>query len=211
MTSPEFDGDFLCRLDELFVWRRDVRRFRREPLAEGVLQALLERTHWSPSVGNSQPWRFIHVAQAARRAAVIEDFTQCNRAALQDYHGARARLYAQLKLAGLRDAPTHLAVFTDTDTTQGHGLGRKTMPEMLHYSTVCMVMSLWLQARARGVGVGWVSIIDPRHIATILDAPVGWQLDAYLCLGYPDAEDSEPALARAGWQARDDGPVLLER
>ena len=116
--------------------------------------------------------------------------------------GERAALYARLKLAGLLEAPVHLAVFVDPATEMGHGLGRRTMPETLAYSAVCAVHTLWLAARAQGIGVGWVSILDPAQARWALDVPEQWQLVAYLCLGYAESDHEEPELAREGWEAR---------
>jgi 5,6-dimethylbenzimidazole synthase len=124
------------------------------------------------------------------------------------YMGERAQLYARLKLAGLRDAPIHLAVFCDEATWQGHGLGQRTMPETRRYSTVCALYTFWLAARARGVGVGWVSILDPQTIAETLDVPRSWTLIGYLCVGWPREEHLIPELERAGWQAREPHPVI---
>jgi 5,6-dimethylbenzimidazole synthase len=164
---------------------------------------LLEAACRAPSVGYSQPWRFVLVESPEARAAVRENFLQCNREALAEYEGERARRYAELKLAGLDDAPVHLAVFADPETTAGHGLGRRTMPEMLRYSVVTAVYTLWLVARAWGVGVGWVSILEPERVRSALDVPPAWDLVAYLCIGYPETEHAQPELARAGWQQVD--------
>ncbi|MEM1145439.1 MAG: 5,6-dimethylbenzimidazole synthase [Pseudomonadota bacterium] len=202
-TPPSFDSEFLKKLDELFVWRRDVRHFTSEPLAPEIFDAILDRACLAPSVGNSQPWRLVRVDSQHRRDLVIENFERCNTRALAGYSGEQARLYSSLKLAGLQDAPVHLAVFTDVVTSQGHGLGKNTMPEVMHYSTSCMIMSLWLAARARGVGVGWVSIVDPNVITGSLDVPRGWEFNAYLCLGYPDDQEKTPELERLGWQSRE--------
>jgi 5,6-dimethylbenzimidazole synthase len=114
----------------------------------------------------------------------------------------RAGLYARLKLAGLAEAPVHFAVFADLATTQGHGLGRRTMPEMIEYSAVTAVHTIWLAARAQGIGLGWISILDPAAIATILEVPVAWKLIGYFCLGYPQAETTVPELEQAGWEER---------
>ena len=96
----------------------------------------------------------------------------------------------------------HLAVFCDMETDVGHGLGRRTMPETLTYSVAGAIQNLALAARARGIGVGWVSILDPGHIARLLDVPGAWRLVAYLCIGYPEEEHPDPELARLGWQER---------
>jgi len=198
----EFDEDFRARLRDLIVWRRDVRRFRRDPLPAGAVDRLLELAALAPSVGLSQPWRFVLVEDAARRAAVREDFARCNADALAAYAGERAQRYASLKLAGLDEAPVHLAVFADRATAQGHGLGRRTMPEMAEYSAVMAIHTIWLVARAEGLGLGWVSILDPAAVTRILEVPPEWIFLGYFCLGYPQTETETPELQRAGWEQR---------
>jgi len=200
--APNFDPGFRARLRDLLTWRRDVRRFRRETLAPGEVERLIGLACLAPSVGLSQPWRFVVVETAERRAAVRAEFARCNAVALAAQTSERRRLYATLKLAGLDDAPCQLAVFVDRGGTQGGGLGRDTMPETSDYSAVMAAHTLWLAARAEGIGMGWVSILDPDAIAAILDVPRGWRLIGYFCLGYPEEIDDAPALERAGWERR---------
>jgi 5,6-dimethylbenzimidazole synthase len=200
--SASFDQAFRARLRELLIWRRDVRRFRRDPLPGGTLEALIELACLAPSVGLSQPWRFVIVEDAATRAAIRQNFATCNAQALAAQSGDRAGLYAQLKLAGLDEAPCHLAVFADRATTQGHGLGRHTMPEMIDYSAVTAVHTIWLAARAQGIGMGWVSILDAAAVAALLDVPADWKFIGYFCLGYPQADDTIPELEQSGWERR---------
>ncbi|MFA6966045.1 5,6-dimethylbenzimidazole synthase [Bosea sp. (in: a-proteobacteria)] len=199
-SPPRFDEAFAAQFTELLAWRRDVRRFRREALPEGLIEALLAQAELSPSVGHSQPWRWVRVTDAAQREAVQASFARCNADALGDYEGERARLYASLKLEGLREAPEQIAVFCDHGTAQGHGLGRKTMPEMLDYSVVAAITQFWLAARVAGVGVGWVSIVEPEVVRTALGVPAEWKLIAWLCVGWPEAESEVPELVRAGWE-----------
>ena len=206
-----FDARFRDALRDLIVWRRDVRRFRSDAVPVGTIEGLLQLASLAPSVGLSQPWRFVLVEDAARRAAVREDFRRCNEAALAAYADERARRYATLKLAGLDEAPVHLAAFTDRGTTQGHGLGRRTMPEMAEYSTVMAIHTIWLAARAEGLGLGWVSILDPAAIARILDLPPTWIFVGYFCLGYPQHEETTPELERAGWEQRRDWESFVLR
>ncbi len=198
----DFDPTFREKLRDLILWRRDVRRFRRDPLPPGAVERLLELASMAPSVGLSQPWRFVLVEEAPRRAAVREDFRRCNADALSSYAGEREQRYASLKLAGLDEAPIHLAVFADRGTEQGHGLGRRTMPEMAEYSVVMAIHTLWLVARAEGLGLGWVSILDPAAVKSILDVPAAWIFLGYFCLGYPQTEETTPELERAGWEKR---------
>jgi 5,6-dimethylbenzimidazole synthase len=115
-----------------------------------------------------------------------------------------ATRYAALKLAGLEEAPCHLAVFADTATETGHGLGRRTMPEMADYSVVGAICMMWLAARAEGIGMGWVSILDPCRVVEILAVPKSWRLIGYFCLGFPLADSEQPELERAEWERRRD-------
>lgn len=200
--APRFDDGFRRQLKALFRWRRDVRHFRDRPVGDAALADLLEMAQLSPSVGLSEPWRFVIVEDAGRRAAVRANFLACNAAALAQQADARAALYARLKLAGLDQAPCHLAVFAESDPRQGSGLGRATMPETLAYSAVMAVHSLWLAAAAAGLGLGWVSIIDPAVVTAALDVPASWRLIGYFCLGYPAAESDTPELERLGWEHR---------
>jgi 5,6-dimethylbenzimidazole synthase len=140
------------------------------------------------------------VQDSGKRAAMIANFEAANAQAAKAYAGDQARKYAQLKLSGMRDAPVHLAVWTDMDPAEGAGLGRQSMPEMLTYSTVAAIHTLWLAARAENVGVGWVSILDPAPVHVLFDVPDTWKLTAYLCVGYPAKTDDTPLLHRAGWQ-----------
>ncbi len=168
----------------------------------GLLDRILDLAELAPSVGNSQPWRVISVESQARRSAVIAHFNDQNATAANAYDGERGALYRRLKLAGLEQAPVHLAVFCDDLTRQGERLGAATMPETRAYSVACYIHTLWLAARAEGLGLGWISILDPLEIAELLEAPSGWRLIGYLCLGWPEEDHLVPELERQGWQAR---------
>ena len=146
-VAPTLDADFRTNLRRLLVWRRDVRRFRRDRLPEAALDRLIEAACLAPSVGLSQTWRFAVVDDPSRRDAIGRNFETCNAEALSAQAPDRAGRYARLKLAGLEGAPSHLAIFADRSSGQGHGLGRHTMPEMIEYSVVAAVHTLWLVAR----------------------------------------------------------------
>jgi 5,6-dimethylbenzimidazole synthase len=200
--SPQFDAAFREKFAELVRWRRDVRRFRTDSIPSDLVARLLALASYAPSVGLSQPWRFVLVETPARRAAIRDNFAAANKAALDGYQGERQARYARLKLEGLSQAPVHLAVCADEATAQGAGLGRKTMPETIRYSVVAAIQTLWLAARAEGLGVGWVSILDPLSVKATLDLPADWSFIAYLCLGWPEEEHEVPELERHGWEQR---------
>ncbi|SEW03811.1 cob(II)yrinic acid a,c-diamide reductase [Aliiroseovarius sediminilitoris] len=197
-----FSRAFQSDLEDLMRWRRDVRRFRSDPVDEALLQECLDAFLLAPSVGLSEPWRVIRVESDMARAAALENFTKANDDALRGYSGEKAKLYAGLKLSGMQDAPVQLAVFSDEATAKGAGLGAGTMPEMRRYSVVSAIMLFWLAVRARGLGLGWVSILDPDRLSRDLDIPTDWQLVGYFCLGWPETVDDSPELEHAGWEER---------
>ena len=204
--GPVFDQAFRDRLTTLFRWRRDVRRFRSDPVPDDTLDRLLRTACLAPSVGLSEPWRFVRVDSPARRAALRAEFARCNAEALAALPQAEGARYAGLKLAGLDQAPCHLALFADPDPSEGGGLGRRTMAETTTYSAVMALHTLWLAARADGIGLGWVSILEPEAVARILEVPPTWRFVAYCCIGWPEHADDVPELERTGWERRRAGP-----
>ncbi|MEL7429613.1 MAG: 5,6-dimethylbenzimidazole synthase [Pseudomonadota bacterium] len=196
----KFTAEHTDTLLELMKWRRDVRHFRQDPVPPETLAFLKQAVDLAPSVGNSRPWRFVEVASPEIRARVIANFESSNQAASQGYDPQRQAEYLQLKLAGLREAPVHLAVFTDLSPREGDGLGRQTMPETLTYSTITAIHQLWLVARTMNLGVGWVSILDTTDMNALIGVDPDWVFTAYLCVGYPTQEYDTPELQRRGWQ-----------
>lgn len=142
------------------------------------------------------------VRDLAQRARVHEIFQRAREAAAALYAGDRRELYARLKLEALLEAPQHLCVVCDTNSEQGHALGRHSMPEMPAYSVVCAIQNLWLAARTEGIGVGWVSILDPAAMKDLLRIPAEVDLVAYLCIGYVEEFAPRPDLERVGWEER---------
>lgn len=185
--------------------RRDVRRgFLDAPLPDDLIARLLAAAHHAPSVGLMQPSRFILIRDRSVRNSVHQIFEAANSRAADSYNGKQAEQYSTLKLEGILEAPQNLCFLCDAGSERGHGLGRQTMPETAIYSTVCAIQNLWLAARSEGVGVGWVSILDPAKLRSLLNIPDHLTLVAYLCLGYVEGFASEPDLERFGWETRID-------
>lgn len=183
--------------------RRDVRAgYLPQPIDDATLYRLLAAAHQAPSVGFMQPWRFIVVRNECLRTAVHGIFERANADARARYQRDRQKLYSRLKLEGLLEAPQHLCVLCDEEGERGHYLGRNSMPETSTYSVVCAIQNLWLAARTEGIGVGWVSILDPMAIKELLRVPMDTQLVAYLCLGYVRGFSDVPDLERYGWEQR---------
>jgi 5,6-dimethylbenzimidazole synthase len=181
--------------------RRDVRsQFSPAPIPDAALARLLWAAHCAPSVGLTQPWEFIVIRDVTVKQRVGDLFERANRKAAGVYEGDRRALYDSLKLAGILEAPINLCVTCHPTVSRGFGLGRQTMPETAHYSSVCAVQNLWLAARAEGIGVGWVSILDPMELRQALAIPPEVDPVAYLCLGYVNEFLSRPELEIKGWE-----------
>ncbi len=176
--------------------------FSERPLPENVLNRILEAAHQAPSVGLMQPTRFIVIRDLSTRMAIHNNFKEASAIAASSYAGDRRDLYKTLKLEGILEAPQNLCVVCDHRSERGHKLGRQTMQQTAVYSTVCAIQNLWLAARAEGVGVGWVSILDPDTLRLTLGIPDHLLTVAYLCIGYVDSFDDFPELERHGWEKR---------
>ena len=191
--------------------RRDCRHFRPDPLPDELVGRLLVAAHHAPSVGFMQPWNFLLVRSPATRARVRQAFERANADAASRFEGERGERYRSLKLEGILESPLNLCVTCDRTRHGPVVLGRTAQPEMDLYSTVCAVQNLWLAARAEGVGVGWVSILDPDDLRRILEIPDEVVPVAYLCLGRVEAFAPEPELKRLGWLDRIElAPLVFE-
>jgi nicotinate-nucleotide--dimethylbenzimidazole phosphoribosyltransferase len=206
---PEADRQALYRV---IAARRDVRRFRPDPIPDDVLERVLGAAHAAPSVGHSQPWRFVVVTEAATReqAALMADRARLAQAAGMDPGSARALL--DLQLEGLREAPVGVVVCCDRRTPAAGVLGRATFPDTDMWSCACAIENLWLAARAEGLGLGWVTLFEPAELAELIGLPADVVTLGWLCLGWPDERPPAPGLERAGWSRRLPlGDVVLEQ
>ncbi len=203
-----FSKEFQAELKNLMKWRRDVRHFNTTPIPIDILLDCLNAFGMAPSVGLSEPWRIVRITSDKSRGAALANFKSANADALAGYSGDKAQTYAGLKLSGMNDAPEQIAIFCDDATTKGAGLGAKTMPEMRRYSVVSAIMSFWLALRAQGLGLGWVSILDPIQLRNDLGVPKEWHLVAYLCIGWPKQDTLTPELEKVGWEQRE--PALTQ-
>ncbi|TAJ23979.1 MAG: 5,6-dimethylbenzimidazole synthase [Nitrospirae bacterium] len=183
--------------------RRDVREhFLPAPIPDDVLLRILQAAHHAGSVGFMQPWNFIVIREPSTKRAVKDLFLKANGEAAARYQGTRAALYRRLKLEGIEEAPISLCVTCHRQRGGRHVLGRSTVRDTDLYSTCCAIQNLWLAARAEGVGVGWVSILDHEALKQVLGIPRPVKVVAYLCLGYVSEFAPHPDLERAGWRAR---------
>lgn len=189
-------------LAQVVVGRRDIRRYRPEPVPDEVVDAVLAAGHAGPSVGHSQPWRFIVVRSQATRDQAARLADRARLAQAEHLTSDRANRLLDLKLEGLREAPIGIVVACDRRTPALGVLGRATFPDADLWSCACAIENMWLTARAHGVGMGWVTLFDPAELGELLHLPEGVVTLGWLCLGWPDERPPAPGLERAAWSSR---------
>ncbi|MEO7260184.1 MAG: 5,6-dimethylbenzimidazole synthase [Jatrophihabitantaceae bacterium] len=206
-------AEIVTALHQVIGARRDIRRYRPDLVPTGLLRRLLAAGHQAPSVGHSQPWRFVVVTEQATRdrAVLLSDRERLRQAELLE-PDRRARLL-DLQLEGIREAPVGIVVTCDRRVAPAGVLGRASFADADLWSCACAIQNIWLAARAAGLGMGWVTLFQPADLAELLRLPDGVQTLGWLCLGWPDERPPEPGLERAGWSQRLplDEVVLSER
>jgi nicotinate-nucleotide--dimethylbenzimidazole phosphoribosyltransferase len=189
-------------LAEVIAVRRDVRRFRPDAVSDELLTAVLAAGHAAPSVGHSQPWRFIVVRDPAVRASAAVMADRARLAQARQLDPDSARHLRSLQLEGIREAPVGVVVCCDRRARPAGVLGRATFPDTDLWSCACAIENIWLTARAHGLGLGWVTLFEPAELAALLHLPDGVMTLGWLCLGWPDERPPAPGLERQGWSRR---------
>jgi len=202
-TPGEFDAQAKRAVYDVIAWRRDVRHFQADKdVSAAVLERILDAAHRAPSVGLSQPWGFVVIRDRAVRRRIHESFVRCRALEAARYTEARRADYLTHRLEGILDAPLNICVAVDLRPRATPILGTTIQPETVRASACCAVQNLWLAARAEGIGVGWVSIVEPGVVSRELQLPVGVEPVAYLCVGVPIAFRDAPMLEETGWGVR---------
>ncbi len=179
--------------------RRDMRHFIADSTIDNeVLRRILDAAHMAPSVGLMQPWRFIQIKSPARResiAALVDQERQETAKLLAE----REREFLRLKVEGIRECAALIAVVQAPD--DGTVFGRRTMPaEMALCSTASAIQNMWLASRVENLGMGWVSLFDPKALAELLNCPESTKPVALLCIGPVKAFYAKPMLEQLGWR-----------
>tara|TARA_R110000851_G_scaffold153627_1_gene295614 strand:+ start:1009 stop:1671 length:663 start_codon:yes stop_codon:yes gene_type:complete len=180
--------------------RRDMRHFIADPIDQDILRRLFEAAWQAPSVGLMQPWRMIRITDTGIRNA-IHQIVENERVLTAKALGERESEFLQLKVEGIKDC-AEVLVISLMDKRESHIFGRRTLPEMDLASVSCAIQNMWLAARAEGLGMGWVSLFDPKQLADLLGIPDGACPVAILCLGHVDAFYQQPMLEQENWRQR---------
>lgn len=195
------EPELIAHLADVISQRRDIRKFRSDPVDASTITALLTAAHQAPSVGLSQPWRFIVIRSRDTRIAAraIAQRHRLLQAPFLDNHVAP---FLDQKVEGIVEAPVGICVCCVPPNDGRRVLGRATLPQTDLYSTSCAIQNLWLTARSLGLGIGWVSFYTHDEMQQLLGLPAHVTPVAWLCVGWPDERPTRPGLERAGWSTR---------
>lgn len=201
MNDKRYSDKDIEAIYRVIEQRRDMRHFNNEAVDEEMLERLLRAAHFAPSVGFMQPWRFIRITDKTLRESMHE-LVEAERIATADAMGEREDDFMKLKVEGLLDCAEVLVVSLMGDRDK-HIFGRRTLPEMDLASVSCAIQNMWLAARAEGLGLGWVSIFDPKKLADLLNIPPDGKPVAILCIGHVDEFYDKPMLEKENWAKRE--------
>ena len=178
--------------------RRDVRHFLPGPIEPETLMRLLAAAHAAPSVGLTQPWRFVRITQATLRQQIYE-LVQKERLRTADALAERRLEFLRLKVEGILECGELIVAATQCGGER-EIFGRRLLPQMDLASVACAIQNMWLAARAEGLGLGWVSMFDPLALGSVLNCPSDVQPIAILCIGHVEAFLPAPMLTLERWR-----------
>jgi len=196
----EISDEAAKSLAHIIKARRDIRgnNFLATKIPKKSIEKIIEAGLNAPSVGYSQPWKFVIVEDDDTKARVYENFvTEYEKS---KKHFKNRPMYEQLKLEGIKETPINIAVFYQKSSHKI--LGQTSQKKMGEYSVVCAIQNMWLMARSLNIGMGWVSILKPKKIKKILGVSADYKLVGYLCVGYVKAFPNEPELETLKWEKK---------
>lgn len=202
MKNKQFTLEEQRVLEEIMTHRRDVRgnNFVKKDISNNDIEKILYAASLAPSVGYSQPWEFVIIREDKTKQHIAKSFNKENNKARQLFSEDKQKLYSKLKLEGITEAPVNIAVYYKSSSEPV--LGQTSVEEVGEYSVVCAIQNMWLMSRAMNIGLGWVSILNPQTVNTILNSPPQNKLVAYLCIGYVKEFYESPELEKLNWEKR---------
>ena len=170
--------------------QRAHRRFRPEPVDSDVVERLLWAATRAPSAENAQPWQFVVVRDAERRAGLAELARRAWEGGAKDYEQGRLpdALFANVDqgaTGGLATAPLWIVVAADTAKAPDGALGSSIWPA---------VQNLLLAATAEGLGsaLTTLSLAFAEEAAGLLGLPDRVKPFAAVPIGRPARELGPP-------------------
>jgi nitroreductase len=165
---------------------RAIRRLKPDPVPPALIRKVCEAGTFAPSGGNRQPWFFIAVCDAERRAWVAERYWRVFRSYIQPAVEAaqdpgypetkRRNMHAAIHLADhLHEVPVLL--FVAGWTRRGEPQGQALFPAIENVLLACRAVGLGASLTTVHTAFGreldaWLGL--PENCPTCAMIPIGW-------------------------------------
>lgn len=140
--------------------RRSIRGYRPDPVPDDLLAQVLEAARVAPSACNRQPWHFIVIRDAQRRAAFREAYAK----------------------NWFWQAPVLIAACVDTQACWKRSHDNKSAADI---DLAIAFDHLTLAAHELGLGTCWICAFDPAPTRRLLGVPAHIEPIALTPLGFP--------------------------
>ncbi len=166
---------------------RAIRRLKTDPVPSELIRKVCEAGTFDPSGGNRQPWIFVAVTEAERRAWIAERYLRAFRAYIDPAFAAADAdpKFPEAKLRNMK-AALHLAEHLHEAPVQLFVAGRLRRSQPQLQALFPAIQNILLACRAVGLGAS----------LTTLHVSFGEEIDRYLGLS-PEAPSC--ALLPIGW------------
>jgi nitroreductase len=175
--------------------RRSIRKFKKDPVPEEHITALIEAARLAPSGSNTQPWRFKIVSDEETKAklaiaAYHQSFVSQAPVVLvccADLHGYFEGIAARSQDFGKEGAleETMVRVLRER-AEQLKNVNVQDFAPSIAFNVAIAIEHVVLRALDFGLGSCWVRMIDEQKIKNIFGWRNNMHVVALLPLGYPD-------------------------
>lgn len=156
--------------------RRSVRKYKPDPVADDLINIVLEAGRWAPSWVNTQCWRFVVVRDAEIKAKLAETKGHGNPAA-----------------EAIKTAPVTIVICGQLKKSGYYkGEAPTDKGDWYMFDTALAAQNMMLAAHSLGLGTVPVGLFDAKKAADILEVPSDAAVVLMLPIGYPDEVPQAP-------------------
>jgi nitroreductase len=177
---------------ELVVKRRSIRSFKKDKIPDRLVLSVLEACRWSPSAGNSQPWRIIVVSDVEVKNHIGSICTKYSRQHWKSFSPERARYLAarggKWDKSYMKEVPLLLVVCYENQKGYRN--------DLVFGSTWLAVENMLLAITDKGLGGCIYTCLNKREeneLKKALRVPLAYRIACMIQTGYADVEPPQPS------------------
>jgi nitroreductase/ketosteroid isomerase-like protein len=171
--------------------RRTVRQFKSTPVPKEHIFKILEASHFAPTAGNQQPWKYLVIQDRAKLDLLsekahqwyLEKYKNQGNPSAEQVKNLSDRLKKVLK--NVLSAPVYVAVLVDT---------RVQHPDYILYDGTLAAGTMMIAARALGYGTGFFTTFFPeKEMKEFFKIPDQYRLICFSPIGVPSQWPDPPS------------------